>query len=1197
MAEDQVNAQQNNSQHTYDPMIDRVTSNDLAKSLRIISSVLQQNPDAFNLGRRAPTESQSNYTTNKWKFSEEKHSQPKYRSSGNILDDFENGIKEQLLDSLAGGSFKKGMQSALDTFAKEFGMDIRDLPRELGKKFTKEAVGAFSNSETGKAFKEQAKKLGNQALDNLFKNQGAKGDATKQSIKNVLGSFRNGGKGGIGGQGGLSLPNMGGKGGAGNLFTDLAGKYGGKFGNVISKGAGMLGKAGSAIANSGAGKAIGGLATKAGGALATKVIGAGASAGPWGLVIAAVAVVAAKVLKKIFGPLFQGIGEMAKALGKSFNKEEEIRKKRLENAQQRMQDDVKWIVEQPFKILQEAAEKWADTWDANLAKIGQTQGYDKESVYALYESYAERLRKDNLGNIINATDIVEKLSSVLDSGLSGKAAEEFAYVATKLNAAIPTQDFFGYVDTYASIASNAIAQGQTQAQALALANSQLEDFANNLLYSSRELAGGFTTGLKNSSDLFSNAVKIAQSAKTNNATEISGALTSVSAIIGAVAPDLASSLVDNVVQAAIGGNNTSSLVALRSLAGVNAGNTEFLQAMAKDPKKIFSTLFSNLASMQSMSPANYMEVAEGLSDVFGIDKAALARVDFNYLAKAISAMNTNSRSLEENLSLLESGQTRTSKEQLRAQEINSIILEEGLAYVIDSEAGRMIQQHMWDEQLKNELVNSEYAVSLQGAALTFLEGIRKTITNILNFLNPIGFIAKGIANMVSTAAEAAGNEQDIAEILKLGAVGSNAKAFSNLTTRGKDLQLTTSLVEMMGGTKGIAALNWYAKGMQFNSLMLGGADTFNTLNDKIDIVGSLVNPIGSVIKSAQSLSSAVTDVINHNKGITSRYEWNTVGKAFAQAIQATPMNSNSLLGSVINTAKSATQLALESSNKNFQDFLDSAQEASKTMSYDYWVASAKDKGISDFSEALKNYGKTEEEVRAYFEANQAQEGAKQETARKEDEQKFRDENRDFWDYSSGSTGVFQTAMWIPFFGSGQKYDTRMDAVDSALSNIRSRIGKNEKHTVISGLEEISRKLGEDNEFTVISVLSQIRSDISNTFVTKSSVFQKCLADWTRYIAESAEYSKSVSKSSAWSDFKNAEKDQQTEATLALANALAVFSADELKKMDPQLQANVLLGEILVILQTIMQQNNTTAGGLSLPDTLSALGFGMTFKTT
>ena len=75
----------------------------------------------------------------------------------------------------------------------------------------------------------------------------------------------------------------------------------------------------------------------------------------------------------------------------------------------------------------------------------------------------------------------------------------------------------------------------------------------------------------------------------------------------------------------------------------------------------------------------------------------------------------------------------------------------------------------------------------------------------------------------------------------------------------------------------------------------------------------------------------------------------------------------------------------------------------------------------------------------------------------------------------------------------------------------------------------------------------------------------------------------------------AEGAAQQETLLALANAMQVFSADELKKLDPQLQANVLLGQIVVILQTMMQQNSTVAGGISLPETLSALGFGMTFR--
>lgn len=125
----------------------------------------------------------------------------------------------------------------------------------------------------------------------------------------------------------------------------------------------------------------------------------------------------------------------------------------------------------------------------------------------------------------------------------------------------------------------------------------------------------------------------------------------------------------------------------------------------------------------------------------------------------------------------------------------------------------------------------------------------------------------------------------------------------------------------------------------------------------------------------------------------------------------------------------------------------------------------------------------------------------------------------------------------------------------------------------------------------------IHNDLTTTFISTSSVFQRCLADQIRYITASADYTKSLSRSTAWSDLQSAEKDQQTEATLALANALSVFSAEELQKMDPQLQTNALLGEIVIILQAIMQQNNTVGGGMSLPDSLSALGLGITRTTT
>ncbi len=1140
--------------------------NDIYKALMSLANAIQRNPDIFGNGRKAPTESQSNFASNseKWKTSDRRKGDDtvEYRSKGNLLEDFEAGIKDQLLDSLAGGNFKKGIQGALDTFQKEFGFDLKNIGHEAGKNLTKMGVDAFKNSKTGQKILGKGKELGNKALDKFIKN-----DATKQSLKNVAQSFLNGGQGGAGGM----------VKGGGKLAQVLSTQGAGGAGQVLASGGGK-------IMASGGGKLVAGKV--AGGALA----GSGPLL-PYVLLIIGIVYTIAKVL----GPALKGLGEMVKALGKSFNREEEIRKKRLEEAKKRLQADVNYITEEPFKILQEAVEKWTTVWDSNLRKIGQTQGYDKESVYALYESYAERLRQENLDSAIKATDVVDKLSSVLDSGLTGKAAEEFAYVATKLNNAIPNgQDFFGYVDTYASIAANALAQGQSQSQALAIANQELENFASNLLYSSRELAGGFSTGLKNGATLFKDAVQIAQSAKSSNATEISGTLTSVSAIIGAVAPDLADSLVNNVVQAAIGGNSES-IVALRSLAGINAGNTDFLRQMAENPKEVFSNMFKELARLQTMSPDNYMESAENLANIFGIDKNAFARVDFNYLASAIDSMDTNNKSLDDNIKLLQSGQTTTSAEQLKAQEINRVILEEGLAYVIDSEAGRAIQQHMWDEQRATAMMENEYSVAIQGAALEFLEGIRKTMTTLMNFLNPIGFISKGVANMAKSISESIDNDQDIKEILQLGAVGSNSKALSDLTTRGKDLSLTKSLVEMMGGTKGTAFGNMLSGVTRLVSLSTGGSDTYNYLHDK----GLLAtNPIEASMMTANAvdkLSGAVKDA-SRTSSITSRYEWGMVGKSVAQAIANTPVNENTISSVVKASTTSATKFAQEQSNKRFSEFLDSAEKAaSEYKSYEDWVASAKNFGISDFQQALDDYGRTENELRSYFEANEARQGAINEQKIRDEEKLFRDDTRAYWDYASGTGGAYYTALWFPFFGDGQKYDTRMDAVDMAMATIQAQIGKTEKHTVISGIEELSRKLGDDTNYTVIGVLSLIEKDINTTFMGASS-FQKCLADWMRYIASKTEvYNPGISKATAWANLKAAEGDSQKQASLALANALGTFTKTQIEGLDPQLQTNVLLGEIVVILQAIMQQNNTQAGGLSLIDTISALGLGATKK--
>lgn len=1073
---------------------------------------------------------------NEMSYSDERLRKSKdYKHHGNFLDDIEQGIKDELLDAIAGGDFKKTMKSTLSDFTKKFGFELQDFSHEYGKWLGKQ----LSNTSLGKS------------------------------------------------------------------FTSAIGKYASKFAdNILGKGAGSA-MSGSLqkVASGGGGSAGSALAGMSQSAAADKMFASVSKSAASAAAVAAVVYAAYKMLK----PLLSGISEIIKTWGKALTREEDIRKKRLDNAKQRVEKDLNWLAEEPFNILMNAAKRWEETWDANLAKISLTQGYTKEDVYDLYEATSSRLISEGLGSVIPATDVINNLGSILESGLSGRVAEEFAYQATKLSAAIPTENFIGYSSIYAQLAADAISKGQSEAEALEYANRELETFASNLLYSSRTLTGGFTSGLKDAQSLFKDAVNISQSAKTYNAAEISGTLTAVSGVIGAIAPDLASSIVQNVVNAAVGGNSDT-IVALRSLAGINAGNTSFLQTLANDPQQLFVTIFKNLANMQNMSPANYMEVAEGLSSVFGVDMQAFARVDFNYLANKLAEMSVNTSSLDENMYMLQTGEATMSSEQLKLQEINNRILDEGLAYVIDSEAGRMVQEHMWQEQIANQLATNEFTVSIQGAALTYLEGLRGAVANILNFLNPIGFLAKGVGEYFIADAEAKQSNAALRDIIEKGAVGTNASAFSNLMTTGKDLGLVKPLIELMGGSSTTNYYKDYISKVKSNvdiasqwGGMLGpgnwaiiptaiAADVYSgsTWNAAVDSVGGLDSSLPGV--KGLSNTRGYLSGLYGNRSYGSLYSGFSVGKS---ALSNTSGSARSLPALERTAAEVAVEVASGQSRQQLQDFIAGMAEASKTMSWSAYKGTARDFGIADFDQLLSDLGVSEESLKSYFESNEARHGATAEQARKDDEQSFRDENRKFWDYASGSGGVFQTAMWLPFlndnfkpfFDPAGRYDTRMDLVDTSLSSIQLKE------------DDIIARLGDNTEFTVISVLSAINKQIDETFVRSGSEFQKCLADWTRYIKATSSYKEEISLAQAWNDVNRAEGTKQNETLLALANAMNVFSADELKKLDPQMQANALLGEIVILLQTMVQQNNTQAGGLSLIDTMSALGFGITNRTT
>lgn len=852
-------------------------------------------------------------------------------------------------------------------------------------------------------------------------------------------------------------------------------------------GAGALAGEGAA----GAAAAAGAIA-EGGGALTAALGTAAAALGPIA-VVAGVVVAGLWLVDKAFDqlaetvePLAEGLSSIKDAFSDASKSATDNNKKYGELAKQRIQADVELYIKEPFRILQEAAQELYNAWDNSIRTINQTQGYSKEDLNKLIGNYATRLRSEGLSAVVSSADITTNLKQVLDAGLSGDVATEFAYEATKLSAAVPTQDWFGYASTYASVAAQQIEAGKSQSEAIAYASQQLESFASNVLYASRQISGGFSTGLKNAEDLFSKAVKISNAAHTNNQTEISGVLTAVSAKVGAVAPDLASSIIDAVYSAATGGNS-SELVALRSLAGINASNTEFLQQFARNPQSIFTNLFNKLGDMQHMSDDNYMEVAEGLSKIFGISQDALSQVDFKSLASAISQMNVNNNSLSENMKLLASGESTTTAEQEKMAQINQYMIENGLAYVMDNEAAREIQKHMWDEQLAREMQQSTYAVEIRGAAIDLLTGIKNTGLNLLNLL------ARSVSttSLIKNTVDAIKQPKDLKAMLEKGAVGVNQKALHNLLTVNQNLKLTGSLLTVMDKT----------------SSLLGNYQSMQSASTK---------------SLSVALSSAVRSSLNQN--VSTRYNWNTVGKSFYNSM------SNAIKSSQHTPASSLSSNYDPEAAKNAQtaarlDRMISTMDkyVQEGKSYNEWKASAKQYGIADFSSAVKDVGYEETNLQDMFQTSQTNQSVQEAIRRDKREEQF-------WDNMEAYTLQF------------------IDLVQN--------------------------------------VTNKWLEDIYNAN-------QKWYNDWVNYWIKHTQYSAAYDHSSVLK-VQQKEKSKSQDAVYALAEALTKNANDLL---DPTVQTNAILAQILIVVNAIMQQNDkaTEKAGSSLPDTLSALAMGLTNK--
>ena len=894
---------------------------------------------------------------------------------------FLDGFEDALWDSLLGSDFKKKLGESLGGFADSLGVNIKDVPNELGKRISKDLISSISKSKIG--------------------------------------------------------------------------------GSVVSEITGMFSTASAGI-NAGISAASAEIAA-GGSAVSAIMSGAAVALTPELLAIGAAAAVAVVGLEAI-SPALEGTAELFKEMGKSFTRYNDQQEQYLAAQQKRLKADVETLITEPFKILEDAAQNVYDAWDKNVRVINATQGYNKADLQNLLANYSQRLKSEGLDKVITSTNIIDSLASILETGLSGKVAEEFAYQATKLNASIPTQDFFGYASTYSSLAANAIKNGKSEAEAIKYANQQLQSFASDVLYASRQLSGGFSTGLKNAQSLFDQSVKIATASKTGSPSTIAGVLTSVSAVVGAIAPDLVDSITSAIYDAAVGGNS-SQIVALRSLAGINASNTEFLKQVARDPKTVFENLFTKLATYQNMSESNYMEVADKVSEVFGLSREAFQRVDFNYLAQAISQMNLNNASLDENIAHLASGETTTTTEQLRMQQINKYLLDEGLAYVLDNEAARAIQQHMWDEQLAREITESTFAVELQGSALQFLEGIRHTIDNIAGLLNPVAWIKRGVSTLVATAAESVGQQADVRKLLELSKVGTgNATSLYQLTTTGTNLRLTDSLINMMGGRSAYGFVSNAREIMELTTTLSPYTAILETASKADEYISLASNVYSNIRQTALGLTG-------YQRDVGSKYSWGTIGKSTQRALSIIPSGSSigvGTSGTQSGTSVSASNLSTTNINKmlgTIEEYA-TARDDKGQFKYGYtdWAKTAKQYNISNLENALKDAGYEIEDVKQQFTDYQTTSAAEDEIRRRGIEElswntvnEHLPKTTEWLEKISGTLDSF-LAEWVNYFVEHTAYTEATRYTSSDVERIQKQEKKGSDDAVAALAESLTSNM-------------------------------------------------------------------------------------------------------------------------------------------
>ena len=469
--------------------------------------------------------------------------------------------------------------------------------------------------------------------------------------------------------------------------------------------------------------------------------------------------------------------------------------------------------------------------------------------------------------------------------------------------------------------------------------------------------------------------------------------------------------------------------------------------------------------MQNMADGAYMEVAEGLSSIFGVSMDAFARVDFDYLAQAIRDMDTTNSFLADNLDHLISGETTTNAEQMKMAQINKFMIEEGLTYVLDNEAARLVQQNMWAEQRARQIMEATYSVEIQGAALDFLEGIRTAVAHLLTLyvpqLKPFDFAGK-IANLFGSQTESDAFMEDLKQVLRLGKVSDgNSTAFYQLTTRNRDLHVVDNLVTLMGGTSAfLSAYNDRVEGYE-------KLTPWNKLWNQITNSGNAHK--AARMKGIRSYEDS--QYTNGIEAVLSKYSWGNIGKSISSALFGTSGGVAASVGiqDIIQSTNSVSDTAKAQQNavENLKAMVSTMKDFAGKHSYEEWAKTANKHGISDLEAAMESAGLTEETLRGHYDSYGVQMSILEAESRKKKEE-------DFWDKTTEL--LTTTNSWlekilnkqIDFHIDWKKFYT--DWTDYFINH--TAYAESYDHTSVSEIQRKEAKSSEDAVYALADALTQ-----------------------------------------------------------------------------------------------------------------------------